>query len=320
MATHFNTTQWTNKGKVTNNGSSIDNATALKFVYEHITSHVLNATSAASAESHVAGLVSGRSPKAGTDTVDLINHSIDGVLQFGDWSVNGIAVGVGTSSAGAWVTGTHPKNLRLLGCITAITQAGANAMTKLAAQLPGVTIWGTTVPLYGGDFISSGLDPKFNVVTTTPLVLLPAVIVEAFVEKKASPEPTKLEVVRDWFERFIHEHRSLDEVAADAAVSAKPTHATAPWVQRVESGATLADLLAGYSSDTARAPGLLAQPQLDIYVPVRAGSHEYARVSYFFNGHMIRIYPCDAADGVIAYRTSASLPAFGDSLPTHRAP
>jgi hypothetical protein len=87
--------------------------------------------------------------------LDLISHSRDGVLELGTWMLK-------DGDADTKILRDHlgeraVQEIRLLGCITAMTEAGQRGVRYLKTLFPKVQIWSSTVPLQAYDFGPAGI-------------------------------------------------------------------------------------------------------------------------------------------------------------------
>lgn len=112
-----------------------------------------------------------RDAPPGPVTLDLIGHSTRGhrLLRLGRTPVDmldPVVAGFFRELAG---DGTLARNavtaVRLIGCETAVTDAGQRTMRMLARSI-GVPVYGTLVPLLKSHFSADGFDPAFTGVLT----------------------------------------------------------------------------------------------------------------------------------------------------------
>lgn len=93
-----------------------------------------------------------------TGTFDLIGHSVNDLLQLGDWLID--------SSAVPWFQ-VHASLLRrfqavrLLGCHTAVSPEARRTICAIADAL-GIEVWGTTGFVFHYHYRTSGFDPAWQ--------------------------------------------------------------------------------------------------------------------------------------------------------------
>ena len=235
--------------------------------------------------------------------VDLIAHAYDGVLVLGSWVIDA-GEQAGTALQARLGAGALSE-LRLLGCSTSRTAAGQAAMLHLAAvfQIP---IFGTTVPLYSRDFGPSGLISPGVLEDHGNLIPIEAPFSDA--------------TVGSWFERFApYTDHSFEQIIGDLIpetldeIRRKVKCAQPPTRALLRLRATERAFVFGHLAPRlATAPGLLALPEAEVLFPVDPdpGATRFHRLTIFFGGRFVRLYPRAAPRGVIVHTTSAlQLPA-----------
>ena len=228
-------------------------------------------------------------------SLDLIAHARRGVLQLGSWTVDGQgASGELHRTCAGILAELELRAIRLLGCNTALTTKGQDAMRRLHA-LFGVPVFGTKVPISARDFDATGFlaDAVLTNQDHLPPIAPPniqssSVWRHRFGVVPPSGDPdgdalrleTMAEVLRDWTQTLPALRwpiRELDREAFDAVIAAaEPVPA---W-----------------------APGLLALPELEIVAPSGAeGARRFHRLTVLLDGFWLRIYPRGRADGVLLH-------------------
>lgn len=232
-------------------------------------------------------------------SLDLIAHARRGVLHLGGWTVdhNETTVALHRACSGQLA---HLAAIRLLGCNTAITKEGQAAIRRLH-EIFRVPVYGSKVPLAAGEFDRAGFCA--DAILTDQNHLPP-------------PSSPTLQSAGQWLGRFERlsgqklsnivprlRRESLSDVVHDWT-RARPQ---LRWPIRQLTAAQLDAVLMHASPELARAPGLLALPDLELVVPISGGfgSPRYHRITVLLDGYWLRLYPRDLPDGVVL-RTDAN--------------
>jgi len=227
-------------------------------------------------------------------SLDLIAHSRRGVLQLGGWSVDGNGKSQLLRDACAkQLAELRLSEIRLLGCNTAVTPGGRDAMLALA-DVFRVPVKGTVVPISAADFDASGFGPMKFLVD----------------HRHLPPLVAPLEAAGTWLDRFqsvtSHTIKSLmgklrRESLADAINDWSRTRPQLRWPIRQLGRGELDAILTRAAPKLVHAPGLLALPDLELIVPIEGdfGAPRYHRFTVLLDGLWIRIYPRDQPDGIV---------------------
>jgi hypothetical protein len=236
-----------------------------------------------------------RQPKHASFSLDLIAHARRGILQLGDWSVDG----TGKSAllqhvCAAQLAQLNLCEIRLLGCNTAITTGGQEAMCGLS-QIFGVPVKGTRMPISAADFGPYGF------------------LVESVLSDQDHLPPIALPTFQTtgaWLSRFETvvgqttdsimkrlRRESLSDVIRDWS----RTRPQLRWPVRQLDRRELEAVLVYAEPGLVNVPGLLALPDLEIAMPIEDdfGATRYHRLSLLLDGHWIRVYPRDLPDGMV---------------------
>lgn len=216
--------------------------------------------------------------------LDLIAHSRNGVLYIGDWAVERNPPTQSLRDACTAALREMPlREIRLLGCNTAIRPGGRAAMRGLA-QLFDARVWGTKAPISANDFDSR----EFR-----SIGLLAD---HRDIDRFAMPS---LRTAGRWFVGLARSlARRLDEIthelrveSEDEALAAWRRAALASrWPIRRFSRWELEQLLAHVEPGMARVPGILALPDLEILAPAD-GQAGYHRFTILLDRELVRVYP-----------------------------
>jgi hypothetical protein len=210
--------------------------------------------------------------------LDLIAHAGDGVLSFGKWKIAAQDPSwdrVATDAAG------KIGGVRLLGCYTALTEAGQQAMYFVKAKLK-VDVRGAFTVVSAGDFDKLGFQ-KFNLLREVGELHDPEEITEEMVASEFKRLPRlHTQMTLNALAGLLHEHPSPVELPDSAA----PLR--------------LEDLLASVVAPQIRtAPGLLAAPEGEILYRTASGIH---RATLLLKGSLLRLYPRNYSTGVLLLR------------------
>lgn len=270
--------------------------TTVQQVLDKIDSEVLVADALGS--DGVQGVIEGlfrRKPWHASFSLDLIGHARRGVVQLGEWSVDGSGKSALLQQACAdQLAKLKLREIRLLGCNTAITPGGQEAIRDLH-RIFGVPVKGTRVPIAAGDFGPYGF-------------LADAVLSDQ--DHLPPLAPPTFQAAGAWLGRFREvtgytaasilsrlRRESLSDVIRDWS----RTRPQLRWPIRQLGRADLDAVLAHAAPELAHAPGLLALPELELVTPIEDdfGAPRYHRLSVLLDGHWIRVYPRDLPDGMI---------------------
>lgn len=251
-------------------------------------------------------------PSATPHSVDLIAHARGGVLCLGNWDIKR-----DPEEMTSFVEACDPSlrllnvtKLRLLGCGTALTQRGQNAIRGLARAFHShdltITVFGTTVPIYAADFGQDGLSTTFEgLADRESLPILPA-----------DDDDDAWAAQRDaWFLRFepISDERRPDFLSGLARESLPATFAErarrspgSRWEIRQVKDASAGDLSPIREllrPIACRAPRLLADPDDELVIPaLEAGDDQapmFHRFTVLLGGRFVRIYPDGDPQGLL---------------------
>lgn len=245
----------------------------------------------------VQGVIDGWSQRTRTWRVfslDLISHSRRGVLQLGDWSVDGTGKSQLLQQAcAAQLARLGLSEIRLLGCNTAVTPGGQAAMVALA-QVFRVPVKGTTVPISAADFDASGFRPKGYLAG----------------HDRLPPLVAPLAASAKWLDRFQavtgHTVKGLlaklrRESLSDSIRDWSRTRPQLRWPIRQITRRALDALLDRAGPKLSHVPGLLALPDLELLVPIEGdfGAPRYHRFTLLLDGLWLRMYPRDQPEGIV---------------------
>jgi hypothetical protein len=222
--------------------------------------------------------------------IDLIGHSMNGIMYFASWTIDQTE-GISSTLRASWPSGT-PTEIRLLACNTAAT-ADAIASLQHLQSVMGVTVYGATTPLYANDFGPDGF--------TSTDVLVPA---DGLATRPASLSTPQ---IQSWFDRFSpYEDRTFEDVRDDLQVETRPQLAAVQQRRHASRKVhalpleALDTVLGGAHPEPRRAPGLLAVP--DGEAIFETGPDQHVRVSYLLGGAFLRVYT-DSEPGGVVFRT-----------------
>lgn len=245
----------------------------------------------------VQGVISSlaRRPTRAPFSLDLIGHARRGILQLGDWPVDGNAIGRALRQACAGELAELALiKIRLLGCNTALTFDGQAAMRRLHAVF-GVSVEGTKVPISALQFDGGGF--LADAVLTDQDHLPPPVrpTLQAAEQWLGQFEPLPGQTIQNLVDRLRRESLS------DAARDWTRTRPQLRWPIRQLTRAQLDGVLAHALPRPVFAPGLLALPELELVCPIADGfgAPRYHRVTVLMDGYWLRVYPRDHAEGVV---------------------
>lgn len=251
----------------------------------------------------VDGVVKGvlrRSPGTGFVMLDLIGHaSSDGILQLGDWAVQD---GQAVATALDKVPGLKLCGIRLLGCNTAATETGRDAIRTMAAQFR-TCVWGTNGPIGAGHFDADGFADSTILLSDEDLPP-PA---------PAPPQPLSTAAIslrrKRWFLRFPPvTDLTLDgavgtlrlETLAEATTDRTLARPDLRWPVREVGASDFKLLFDCVEPSLASAPGLLALPERELVSQVPAiGAPRFRRATMLLGGAFLRVYPRGRDHGVV---------------------
>ncbi len=234
-------------------------------------------------------------PRPESFCLDLIAHSRKGVLHIGDWAVTGNDLTRSLQSALAEALWRMPlREIRLLGCNTAVKADGRAAMRALSA-LFGARVWGTKAPISANDFDcsefrSTGLlaDHQDIARFAAPMVRTTARWFAGLGRARAQPlaelapdlrAESEAEALGDW-------HR------------ARPTWR---WEVRRYSRSEGEALFQEIEPGMARVPGILALPDFEVLIPVGQDpvGQRYHRLTILLDHELVRVYPGAIPQGCV---------------------
>jgi hypothetical protein len=224
-------------------------------------------------------------------SLDLVAHARRGVVQLGDWSVDGGDKAALLRQCMQNLPGVTLSEIRLLGCNTAVTEGGQAAMRALA-DVFGVPVKGTLVPISSADFSPAGFSATAVLAVHNRLPQL--------------RRPT-LADAGAWLGRFERLSASSSELKlrreslSDAIRDWTHTRPQLRWPIRQLAQSELAEVLAHAEPGVFAAPGLLALPDVELVVPVESdlGMLRFHRITVLLDGLFLRVYPRDLPEGVV---------------------
>lgn len=228
-------------------------------------------------------------------SLDLIAHSRRGVLHVGDWSVDGNGKSRLLQQVCAeQLKALNLREIRLLGCNTAVTRGGQDAILALA-EVFGVPVKGTRVPISADDFGADGFLANALLSDHRRLPRLAPLTIQAAGEWLARFQAVAGLTVESIMSKLRRESLS------DAIRDWSRTRPQLRWPIRQLSRGELDELLSHVEPELAHAPGLLALPDLELLVPIEGdfGVPRYHRFTVLLDGLWIRIYPRDQPDGIV---------------------
>ena len=228
-------------------------------------------------------------------SLDLIGHARRGVLQLGNWPVDGNAIWRALREACVRELAELPLvKIRLLGCNTALTVDGQAAMRRLHGVFR-VPVEGSKVPLSARQFDGGGF--LADAVLTDQDHLPPPAqpTLQAAEQWLADFEPLPGQTIRTLADRLRRE--SLSDTIRDWTRTLPQLR----WPIRQVTRAQLDGVLAHAMSRPVLAPGLLALPELELVSPIADGfgAPRYHRVTVLMDGYWLRLYPRDHPEGVV---------------------
>jgi hypothetical protein len=226
--------------------------------------------------------------------LDLIAHARRGVLQIGDWTVDGGEPTLALRAACDLALHDMPmREIRLLGCNTAVKPAGRTAMRQLA-ELFGARVWGTKAPISANDFDHS----EFR---STGLLADQREILRFAV-------PRALGTAR-WFTGFAQARsRTLRDLASELREESEAevfedwnrAALAARWPIRVHTRAQLETLFDHIQPGMASVPGILALPELEIVVRMADRvAPRFHRLTVLLDHELVRVYPRGMPSGCV---------------------
>jgi hypothetical protein len=237
--------------------------------------------------------------------LDLIAHSDGGVLQLGDWSVDG---GQASQDLARELREANIvlSRLRLLGCVTAGTEDGKAAITDLA-RIFNTTVWGTTIPIGSKDFNVRGFT------RTTALV-------DSDYLSQLGPDP--IAPTRQQWEVLINLRRktwlgdipgtaprpisfldAVETIRKETEENANRDLELAPkrWPVRNLSAQDFGKIFSYCEPDVAPDPGLLVVPDFEVRVESVGFSQRHVkRAIFLLDGSFVRFFPVGYPEGLVA--------------------
>lgn len=246
-------------------------------------------------------------PRPESFCLDLIAHSRKGVLHIGDWAVTGNDLTRSLQSTLAEPLQRMPlREIRLLGCNTAVKADGRAAMRALSA-LFGARVWGTKAPISANDFdcfefCSTGLLADHHDIARfiAPMVRTSTRWFAGLGRTRAQP---LAELAPDL--RTESEAEALDDWHRAPPASR--------WEVRRYSRSEGEGLFSDIEPGMARVPGILALPELEVLIPVGPDPLDprYHRLTLLLDHEIVRVYPRAIPQGcVFRLRKSAAAGAW----------
>jgi hypothetical protein len=218
--------------------------------------------------------------------LDLIAHAREGVLHFGEWV---IAPKEGAGSRIVSALGPHAINqIRILGCLTA--ELDGIAALKHLCSVFKCRIFGTTTLIGAKHFDSSGfvhpelLDEIMPTSTKTSNANVSALFAQ--LDSVASTSINNLQ------------HETQAESSADRLSHVEMDR----WSVRIATPHTSPTQILGSGvHDVRELPGLLQLPDRETLFPAPpvSGTPRFIRVTSFFAGQLLRLYPVGKPAGVL---------------------
>jgi hypothetical protein len=210
-------------------------------------------------------------------TLDLIGHSTsdDSLLRFGDWVIDGRKVSVRAFFRELADHDVFARlgitSLRLLGCETATTKAGRTTLRTLA-EILGLEVFGSIVMLDATHYDETGFCSDHNLIAARAI-------------SDCAASHTIVTPVR----------RTLD-IDALPATPLRPRG----WPVRIADLQTAASVLRLIRrNEGGLMPGLDAQPDLEVCLPVSTKPGWYAVLQIVHDGSFVRVYPEPNGPGVV---------------------
>jgi hypothetical protein len=221
-------------------------------------------------------------PAPTAKTLDLIGHATpDGLLQIGDWTLDGENPTVTAFFRGIAELEILPRlgvtALRLLGPCTAVAERGRTALQSLAVLLE-LEVFGTVGPIHASHYDASGFREQSG-------SLLSAA--------SAAAKPAVMDVSAE-----LVSARSLDIEALPLV----PMATRSARALRIVHEATARGLLSLIDRTRgAHVPGLLALPSQELALIVGSQRPDLCRIAQvILGGHFVRVYPVgDSAAGLL---------------------
>lgn len=222
--------------------------------------------------------------------LDLIAHADHGVLQLGTWSITA------NDTCFEQIRDALPKDaiegVRIIGCYTADTTPGQQAMLRVKAVLgDDVPVRGSPDWIYASNFDSGGFNGGNGLLVEAKELGMPHDLRAEAISQSFEKVPHAMGIggMADLLSQLLPETRS--EIASTRA----------RWGIDVfdEHRPQLQELLHHVDPDPRVAPGLLARPDGELLYPVSAGSTEFYRVTSLFGGRVVRVYTRMHPSGVL---------------------
>jgi hypothetical protein len=223
--------------------------------------------------------------------LDLIAHAANGELQLASWSIT--ATEPFAAQLAAAIQPGMLAAVRLLGCYTADTQPGMDALRHLKATL-GVPVLGTSNMIFASDFDAAGFHTDAVLIEVDDLPSAAAPLSNAKLEQGFARFPL-VDSIADLHANLLDESREeAEKLTSHFRGRPKPLISAIPIGTVFSLGTTV----------LRTAPGLLAIPDREwLYPSTTPGM--FHRVTLLFGGRLIRVYPNAHPKGVLFHRAAA---------------
>ncbi len=274
--------------------------------------------------------------------LDLIGHAYEGVLQLGTSAIENdpSRMRVFAKTCKSALQALRVTKVRLLGCGTASTPAGRDAIRALKTaleneQLPGIDVLGTTVPISSHNFDAAGLKSTFKGIVSRKNLPIPGL---ANFMAAARDEDAAWAERRDMSFKLFRQilpgaslpelmrgltPESLDEILRERDRSP----CNRPWEVRLMHmiPGDLSPIQAVLLPGCAVAPGLLAGTEVELLVPAsRTHGQMFYRLTVLLDSSFVRIYlPEEPLGRLLPVTSRAELRAVverADPLPSLDTP
>lgn len=238
--------------------------------------------------------------------IDLIAHAAKGILQFAKWKIDS-ADQLCIKLRDEWKM-RSPREIRLLGCSTAVSPSGRAALRHLKSVFgqvhSDIHVYGSTTALLATDFGQKGF-------------LHDELLVEVEDLPVSAMEPSATDVVTEWFGRFAPVLKSSDSIRTSLtketrseaiARSIGPLIGPDDSTRGIIGRPRIDDLFSQLETTLFSAPGLLEVPDAERLYPAESGTGDtlYHRVSFFRGGAFVRVYSNEFPNGVLIRRRVAA--------------
>ena len=233
-------------------------------------------------------------------SMELVAHAADGVIAIGDWIVDDQSPA--TSDLKAQCQAELPQlragQILLLGCNTAVTKAGQDAILHVA-KVFRTKVAGSTVPLYSRHFGNCGLlaTGVLAYQDELPPVADPSKNMAArFAEFDQKPGLGLSEVLGDL------QGETFEEATRAWQLSSRK------WpLRKLANTHELQSCFEFIDPRFAAAPGLLALPEREYLLPADDSGMLFHRLTILISGYLARVYPQGQPDGLVLHATQPLL-------------